>query len=64
MHTDKIKQRRSGTFEYILHNLIDNELNLSAPPEHIHNDETGVRIFQQLINIYTANSRKLYLQFY
>jgi hypothetical protein len=34
------KQVLPGTFEYTLHNLIDNELDLSIFEERIHNDET------------------------
>jgi hypothetical protein len=36
-----LKQVSPGTFEYTLHNLIDNELDLSIFEERIHNDETG-----------------------
>ncbi len=35
------KQILPGTFEYTLHNLIDNELDLDIFYERVHNDETG-----------------------
>ena len=35
------KQILPGTFEYTLHNLIDNKIDLSLFYERVHNDETG-----------------------
>ena len=43
------KQILPGTFEYTLHNLIDNELDLSIFKERIHNDETGAPAYDPAI---------------
>ena len=43
------KQILPGTFEYTLHNLIDNELDLSIFAENIHNDDTGAPAYDPAI---------------